>query len=210
MTAAGNVPEVAARNPSNSAARSWEQATPDARAAVTKPHGGDGDRERELREITDKLLEPRPGSLRATLDELRKFAAERLANLRKLISHPESAHQARAVMAEQFGKLILMPVRENGALSYAARSKVDFCPDTRGWCRGPESNWLRPPFQGGALPLSYPGTEQILETRRVRVKLSVELIILARSRRIRASSCDSLKLRAAWCLPVGPQCRLFP
>src|SRR5580693_1484954 len=26
------------------------------------------------------------------------------------------------------------------------------------WCRGPESNWLRPPFQGGALPLSYPGT----------------------------------------------------
>src|ERR1700686_2550286 len=42
------------------------------------------------------------------------------------------------------------------------------------WCRGPESNWLRPPFQGGALPLSYPGTEQILETRSVRVKLSVE------------------------------------
>ena len=28
---------------------------------------------------------------------------------------------------------------------------------TRGWCRGPESNWLRPPFQGGALPMSYPG-----------------------------------------------------
>src|SRR5207253_3544694 len=27
-----------------------------------------------------------------------------------------------------------------------------------GWCRGPESNWLRPPFQGGALPMSYPGT----------------------------------------------------
>jgi hypothetical protein len=26
-----------------------------------------------------------------------------------------------------------------------------------GWCRGPESNWLRPPFQGGALPMSYPG-----------------------------------------------------
>jgi hypothetical protein len=42
------------------------------------------------------------------------------------------------------------------------------------WCRRPESNWLRPPFQGGALPLSYPGTEQILETRSVRVKLSVE------------------------------------
>ena len=43
------------------------------------------------------------------------------------------------------------------------------------WCRGPESNWLRPPFQGGALPLSYPGTEQILETRSVRVKLSIKI-----------------------------------
>ena len=30
---------------------------------------------------------------------------------------------------------------------------------TFGWCRGPESNWLRPPFQGGALPVSYPGTQ---------------------------------------------------
>jgi hypothetical protein len=84
------------------------------------------DRERELREITDKLLEPRPGSLRETLDELRKFATERLVNLRRLISHPESVHHARAVMAEQFGKLTLTPIRENGALSYAARGKVDF------------------------------------------------------------------------------------
>src|SRR6202030_3579457 len=88
-----------------------------------------GDREGELREITDKLLEPRPGSLRGTLDELRKFATEQLANLRNLISHPESVHQARAVMAEQFGKLILTPIRENGALSYAARGKVDFFGD---------------------------------------------------------------------------------
>jgi len=84
------------------------------------------DRERELREITDKLLEPRPGSLRGTLDELREFATERLANLRKLISHPESVHQARAVMAEQFGKLTLTLVRANGILSYAASGKVDF------------------------------------------------------------------------------------
>jgi hypothetical protein len=79
-----------------------------------------------LREITDKLLEPRPGALRGTLDELRKFAIEHLANLRKLISHPESVHQARAVMAEQFGKLTLTPIRENEALSYAERGKVDF------------------------------------------------------------------------------------
>jgi hypothetical protein len=29
------------------------------------------------------------------------------------------------------------------------------------WCRGAESNCLRPPFQGGALPVSYPGTQFI-------------------------------------------------
>ncbi len=33
------------------------------------------------------------------------------------------------------------------------------------WCRGPESNWLRPPFQGGALPVSYPGTLESVNFR---------------------------------------------
>ena len=40
------------------------------------------------------------------------------------------------------------------------------------WCRGPESNWLRPPFQGGALPMSYPGidhkTNGLRKTSRMR------------------------------------------
>src|ERR1700730_4125646 len=31
--------------------------------------------------------------------------------------------------------------------------------------RGPESNWLRPPFQGGALPVSYPGTLESVNFR---------------------------------------------
>src|SRR5712692_2113236 len=33
------------------------------------------------------------------------------------------------------------------------------------WCRGPESNWLRPPFQGGALPMSYPGIFELFNFR---------------------------------------------
>jgi hypothetical protein len=33
------------------------------------------------------------------------------------------------------------------------------------WCRGPESNWLRPPFQGGALPMSYPGILELFNFR---------------------------------------------
>lgn len=37
-----------------------------------------GEREKELQAITNKLLEPEPGSLRATLDELRTFAVSRL------------------------------------------------------------------------------------------------------------------------------------
>ena len=76
--------------------------------------------------ITDRLLEPRPGSLRGALDGLRAFATARLASLRKLISSPESVHQSRALMAEQFGKLTLTPVNENGIVSYATRGKVDF------------------------------------------------------------------------------------
>ena len=60
------------------------------------------------------------------IDHSEPFATERLASLRKLISHPESVHQARVVMAEQFGKLTLTPVRVNGILSYGARGKVDF------------------------------------------------------------------------------------
>ena len=63
---------------------------------------------------------------RETLDGLREFASERLANIRNLISHPESVHEARAVMAAQFGKLTLTPIRKNGTLSYAVRGKVDF------------------------------------------------------------------------------------
>src|SRR6266478_5433791 len=42
---------------------------------------------------------------------------------------------------------------------YTWRTKSKF------WCRGPESNWLRPPFQGGALPMSYPGFIELFNFR---------------------------------------------
>jgi hypothetical protein len=40
------------------------------------------------------------------------------------------------------------------------------------WCRGGELNSLRRPFQGRALPVSYPGTgvKQILRARKMGVK----------------------------------------
>src|ERR1700723_150791 len=49
----------------------------------------------------------------------------------------------------------LFATRQVGLVSFA---RMRFSWRRLKWCRGPESNWLRPPFQGGALPVSYPGT----------------------------------------------------
>ena len=88
-----------------------------------------GERERELQAITNKLLEPGPGSLRATLDELRTFAVSRLTRIRELISHPESIELARAVLAEHFGTFTLEPTIQDGEPVYLAHGKVDFFGD---------------------------------------------------------------------------------
>ena len=80
-----------------------------------------GERERELQAITNKLLEPRPGSLRATLDELRTFAVSRLTKIRELISHPESIDLARAMLAEHFGTFTLEPTIQGGEPVYLAQ-----------------------------------------------------------------------------------------
>ena len=85
-----------------------------------------GERENELRSITNKLLEPGPGSLRATLDELRTFAVSRLTKIRELIAHPESVDLARAALAEHFGTLTLEPTMQDGKPVYLAHGKVDF------------------------------------------------------------------------------------
>jgi hypothetical protein len=53
------------------------------------------DREGEVREITDKLIELGPDSLQATLEVLGEFAITRLDKIRDLISHPESIDLAR-------------------------------------------------------------------------------------------------------------------
>jgi site-specific DNA recombinase len=85
-----------------------------------------GQRERELQAIRNKLLEPGPGSLRATLDELRTFAVSRLSRIRELISHPESIDLAREVLAEHFGTFTLEPTILDGEPVYLAHGKVDF------------------------------------------------------------------------------------
>jgi hypothetical protein len=135
------------------------------------------EREARIREITNQVIEPGPESLEEKLEELRTFAVARLTSLRDLIVNPAAVHEARALLAEQIGKFTLEQVEEGGKIIFKAHGQIDFFGEeatyTHGWCRGPESNWLRPPFQGGALPLSYPGNRcnsAILESALRRVK----------------------------------------
>jgi predicted RNase H-like nuclease (RuvC/YqgF family) len=87
------------------------------------------EREAEVREITNKLIEPGPDSLQATLGVLREFAITRLAEIRDLISQPESIDLARAVLAEHFGTFMLEPTIQKGEPVYLAHGKVDFFGD---------------------------------------------------------------------------------
>jgi hypothetical protein len=63
------------------------------------------EREGELKSITDRLLEPGLGSLVDRLENLRATALQRLANLRKLVSHPQNVEETPAVLAEHFATL---------------------------------------------------------------------------------------------------------
>ena len=81
-----------------------------------------GEREKELQAITDSLLERHPNSIQAKLDELRTFAVSRLTDLRRLLEKPESIDQARMLLADQIGKITLVP----NDREYLAQGSVDF------------------------------------------------------------------------------------
>jgi hypothetical protein len=73
--------------------------------------------------VANRLIEPGPGSLQARVEESRAFAVSRLQGLRKQLARPESEHEARALLAEQVGKITLVP---EGERTYSARGFVDF------------------------------------------------------------------------------------
>jgi hypothetical protein len=54
-----------------------------------------------LRAITDRLLEPAPGSLRAKLEELRESAVSRLSKSREPFACPENTQEAQEALAER-------------------------------------------------------------------------------------------------------------
>jgi site-specific DNA recombinase len=84
-----------------------------------------GERERELRGVTESLLERHPNSIRVKLDELRTFAVSRLTDLRRLLEKPKNIHEARMLLADQIGKITLVPKEGE----YLAEGSVDFFGD---------------------------------------------------------------------------------
>jgi hypothetical protein len=87
------------------------------------------ERERELETITNRLLDPGPDSLGSKLESLKTFAISRLINLRKLLSHPEGVDQARAAIADHFGRFTLEPVEGDKGQNYNAHGEIDFFGD---------------------------------------------------------------------------------
>src|SRR5882724_1218113 len=94
-----------------------------------------------------------PRAVRLQLRDTRRFVEARLSTCSRFgpAKHGSSARRSRSTWRKS-----LSPWK-GGSTSPLV---LGTCPEVRlsEWCRGPESNWLRPPFQGGALPMSYPGT----------------------------------------------------
>ena len=84
------------------------------------------EREKELQDITDSLIEPRPGSVREKMDELRAFALSRLGKIRELLRTRDDIAMLHEMLAEQLGSITLKPVIEDGKRLYLAQGKVDF------------------------------------------------------------------------------------
>jgi len=84
------------------------------------------EREARVRAITDKLVEPGPDTLQGKLEELRTFAVDRLTQLRGLLTDPAAIHEARALLAEQMGKVTLERVQEGGKIIFKANGEIDF------------------------------------------------------------------------------------
>ena len=112
--------------------------------------------EQELADTKAKIAYCEPRAARVRVKDARRFAEARLGELQLVLSREPRI--ARAEIAKHVQKITLTPEGR----TYIASGTWDVLgAENHGWCRGPESNWLRPPFQGGALPVSYPGTQLI-------------------------------------------------
>ena len=65
-------------------------------------------------------------SFQQKLHELRTFALQRLSNIRFVLGKTDAIREARALLAEQFGKFTLNRVKDAGGWSYKAEGSVNF------------------------------------------------------------------------------------
>ncbi len=108
--------------------------------------------EGQLAEIRQTAAIANPETITRRMRDTRRFVESRLQNLQAFFGR--EAAIVRAEIAKHVQKITLTPEGR----TYIASGTWDVLGAWQhGWCRGPESNWLRPPFQGGALPMSYPG-----------------------------------------------------
>ena|SRR5271157_1653315 len=85
------------------------------------------DRERQISELTARLLEAHPDSLRAKLRNIRGFVTARMRNLRTIMNY-DIAH-VRAELAKHIEKITLTPSGEcyiaSGTWNFVGRSSID-------------------------------------------------------------------------------------
>jgi hypothetical protein len=109
-------------------------------------------REREVAEISDRLLSSQPQSVNSRIVRLREKAMERMRDLRVCLNEDSAtARPSREAYRKHCYGTERESVRSVGKLEPAGGP-------TLGVCRGAELNCLRRPFQGRALPVSYLGT----------------------------------------------------
>ena len=121
------------------------------RAAITE-------REAELSSITQKTRGRNKDSVHAQVSGLLKFVEHNLRHVRRLISGKYgNPVVVRQELAKHIESIRLFPEGEGREIRYKGSWKI-LGVRLQGVCRGPESDWLRRPFQGRALPMSYLGT----------------------------------------------------
>jgi hypothetical protein len=116
-------------------------------------------REHEISDISDRLLSSKSESVRSRIAVLKQNVVKRMHGLRQCLNSDPIA--ARAYVTKHVEKIEMDP---DGGIYVASGSWNLLGSDTLGaertlgMCRGAELNCLRRPFQGRALPVSYPGT----------------------------------------------------
>lgn len=85
------------------------------------------DREREIGEITAKLLESRPDSLRAKLQNLRSFVVLHMRDIRAIVNSDPA--KTRAIFAKHIERITLTPGGEHyvasGTWNFVGRGSID-------------------------------------------------------------------------------------